>query len=1260
MRSNTQLDYAVFQLNPTRTRCELHIAAQGMTYKLASGLLKPFVAHLSAAEEQIAGGGYSIRLEPPDPGSATWFTKGTMERFVRFVSTPEVLERVSSVEMELIELEETIRVQANDASDDNKTAEDYLSKLAHVQASTGGMAVTPANPEKPAKESLDCAETGTEDTTKQWLLGALDARRTMLQKEQAVAFARAIAAGFSVENMGDLMLFAESFGAIRLREACTNFMALCKKRQESGLWQEDLKLAAAEIAQADMAFSDNVVNYMGSREHSDLQGRGLKHDDARRASLPNEGRLLMGDSGLEKLTRRGSLDELTGEFWQVAACMRSSGMMEGVNADWSSNWQTPMSGRNQLIGEEMQSGVGYLGANSELQDSESLVRGHPMMPAAWQGQPQNHFMHNVHPLSLHRPMHPSLPPSLGILRPPQPGLPYPPYLGNPYVAQAYAEANNWQMPPPVPPPSYWPGHLGYNGTPAPTTNEHGDEVPQGTQNEGTEPPLYHNSEAHGEQPDRTQRPASGGLADCTQRPASGLLVSKETQETVGTQKRLAVNDDQDHDTRTHDVDGEPHAEMTRRTPIRSSSPSRRSASPLRKVQIGRSGSKRSGTVAIRNINYITHSTQNQAEGENNDSDLSENWSDDNEDGKSDEESKVELKAESKVEPVRARVQDVIGLFESKKDSSNDTKGKPLTKESKRLPSKNIVLRRWTESGALERDAGEAQESLANNGIRRGVSGSFAHDVAAEMDSKQPNVSSKNKEERASLAEEDMASSRSKDTYSTALLAEQGQNVSIKMVSADDSLEGRTHSHAGESRMLDEDLELASEVGSFSEQPISDDSFIVFERRIVGKEARKMPLNLESEMRIDQNPVGGSCDSAERELSVEPDDVHIVPDSSKDTASMPMDYDTQVLPADMMDDTHVGQEQHDVDEEFPLGNDVHEREDGDMGDTSKAANSKKVSERDAKARAMQEMLERRKAASGSRSGKPNPLAEAQLRAEKLRAYKASLQKSKQEKEEEDRKRIEDLKSQRKDRIAARKSHVGGSAAQSASTKQGPQTPPLGVSRSSPTKISHKLSGSSPRSSINAASVSPNVPKIKPASGNKLPRTPTGTLKANENALSRSVPSLSELKKESSKATLAVRSSTGSQRLSQLKKSLKDADSNSSPKANGHTEEKKRSLPLATVRKGIPPAKDTKGESLPVVKPTKGLTAATKQKKLAHSRGGVKVSPAKECALETEEGAASLEKIDATNDAAVEGLIMVQDSDAGIDIQETSADIQETST
>lgn len=66
-------------------RCELLAYAVSETEKLASGLLKPFVTYLRAAEEQVARGdhGHVIKLEVPahQDVAPSWFTKGTLERF---------------------------------------------------------------------------------------------------------------------------------------------------------------------------------------------------------------------------------------------------------------------------------------------------------------------------------------------------------------------------------------------------------------------------------------------------------------------------------------------------------------------------------------------------------------------------------------------------------------------------------------------------------------------------------------------------------------------------------------------------------------------------------------------------------------------------------------------------------------------------------------------------------------------------------------------------------------------------------------------------------------------------------------------------------------------------------------------------------------------------------------------------------------------------------------------------------------------------
>jgi len=113
MKSNTLLDYAVFELLPNLTRwvfihkfyvlvvcvfwyinssfpfgrCDLFVSSNGNTEKLVSGPVKPFITHLKVAEEQASQAVQSIKLEVDRRRNAeTWFTKGTLERFYTVLS----------------------------------------------------------------------------------------------------------------------------------------------------------------------------------------------------------------------------------------------------------------------------------------------------------------------------------------------------------------------------------------------------------------------------------------------------------------------------------------------------------------------------------------------------------------------------------------------------------------------------------------------------------------------------------------------------------------------------------------------------------------------------------------------------------------------------------------------------------------------------------------------------------------------------------------------------------------------------------------------------------------------------------------------------------------------------------------------------------------------------------------------------------------------------------------------------------------------
>ncbi|KAK6773352.1 hypothetical protein RDI58_028590 [Solanum bulbocastanum] len=232
MESNMLLDYAVFQLSPKCSRCELFVSSDGNTEKLASGLLKPFVTHLKVAEEQVALAVQSIKLEVKGcKNSETWFTKGTLERFVRFVSTPEVLELVNTLDAEMSQLEAARRIYSQ--------GEGYQ----FSSTGSGGSGVTVAA--DATKYTLFLPFHAwflvafvayfmfpTACLHRKELLRAIDVRLTAVRQDLSTAFSRAAAAGFNLDTVSELQMFADQFGAHRLNEACNKFISLSERRPD--------------------------------------------------------------------------------------------------------------------------------------------------------------------------------------------------------------------------------------------------------------------------------------------------------------------------------------------------------------------------------------------------------------------------------------------------------------------------------------------------------------------------------------------------------------------------------------------------------------------------------------------------------------------------------------------------------------------------------------------------------------------------------------------------------------------------------------------------------------------------------------------------------------------------------------------------------------------------------------------------------------------------------------------------------------------
>ncbi|EYU27942.1 hypothetical protein ABFS82_13G109900 [Erythranthe guttata] len=239
MDSKALLDYALFQLTPTRTRCDLVVFSGKKNEKLASGLVEPFIAHLKYAKDQIPKGGYSITLRPPATGDdASWFTKATFQRFVRFVSTPEILERIIRIEREILQIDDS--VQSSEIPQVEETGNPGEGNLSVVDGNTKKS----TNPSKLTSEEEDHAAALRENSRVR-LQRLMDTRKAILQKEQAMAYARAVVAGYEMDTIDDLICFADMFGASRLREACVDFKELYKKKHSDDQWMDELAAVQA-------------------------------------------------------------------------------------------------------------------------------------------------------------------------------------------------------------------------------------------------------------------------------------------------------------------------------------------------------------------------------------------------------------------------------------------------------------------------------------------------------------------------------------------------------------------------------------------------------------------------------------------------------------------------------------------------------------------------------------------------------------------------------------------------------------------------------------------------------------------------------------------------------------------------------------------------------------------------------------------------------------------------------------------------------
>ncbi|KAE9612078.1 hypothetical protein Lalb_Chr06g0169151 [Lupinus albus] len=192
-----------------------------------------------------------------------------VRKFVRFVNTPEILERVYTVESEILQIEEAIEIQGNNSLGVSTLEENEVKHVEGTLGRTSRESLNDTNEEKAIvlyKPNAEPPEANgsitSEENSRVHLLKVLETRKSVLQKEQGMAFACAVAADFDIDHIAALMSFSECFGASRLRDACKKFRDLWERKHETGQW---LEIEAADVISSNA--SGFILPNMTSTSH---------------------------------------------------------------------------------------------------------------------------------------------------------------------------------------------------------------------------------------------------------------------------------------------------------------------------------------------------------------------------------------------------------------------------------------------------------------------------------------------------------------------------------------------------------------------------------------------------------------------------------------------------------------------------------------------------------------------------------------------------------------------------------------------------------------------------------------------------------------------------------------------------------------------------------------------------------------------------------------------------------------------------------
>ncbi|XP_068484481.1 COP1-interacting protein 7-like isoform X2 [Phaseolus vulgaris] len=250
------LDYASIQISPHQNRYEAFVCKGKQSDKVAAGHLEHLLPHLPAINDLYAEGfdaNFDLEL-PENLHDAEWFSKATLKRFLHVVSSPDLINVISSILDEMSQLEDSKKFHVSlygKGHQDLETERDG-NHSSYGEAPTSKPEVNIVSP----------------DASKNELLRAMDLRLTALIDKLAKTFNKAAGATCSPEDLTCLAKFSQHFGATNIGHSLCKFMELNHKNQHVGSPSNETILHSCDVTKEDA--NETVKNLQSSKPlHSD-------------------------------------------------------------------------------------------------------------------------------------------------------------------------------------------------------------------------------------------------------------------------------------------------------------------------------------------------------------------------------------------------------------------------------------------------------------------------------------------------------------------------------------------------------------------------------------------------------------------------------------------------------------------------------------------------------------------------------------------------------------------------------------------------------------------------------------------------------------------------------------------------------------------------------------------------------------------------------------------------------------------------------